>query len=286
MTVLAGCVPGRDNTAVLHHAATVAHATGSSVVALSVVPMPWTVPSQAKVDAEYTQWWRERAAQAGEQATAVMTDIAASVSLQHRVMEHGSASSGILVGAREADAEVIVVGARRGRDGCEPGSTTNQLAHSSPVPVAIVPGRHRDPRLSLSRVTCAVGSSSDEALVDAVTAMMPGIALRVATFGVRHPAMYPPEVGLSIEDEVLAAWREDAERTLRNVTERRGLHAEQVVAVGAGWRRTVASLDWWNDEILAIGSHRVSVQHRVFLGDNAAKLLRHAPVPTWLMATR
>ncbi len=131
-----------------------------------------------------------------------------------------------------------------------------------------------------------VGSSSDAALVDAVAAMLPNVPLRLATFGVRHPAMYPPEVGLSIEDEVLAAWREDAGRTLRDLAGSRGLTAEQAVAVGAGWRRTVASLDWLPDEILTIGSHRVSVQHRVFLGDNAAKLLRHAPVPTWLMATR
>jgi nucleotide-binding universal stress UspA family protein len=54
---------------------------------------------------------------------------------------------------------------------------------------------------------------------------------------------------------------------------------ERVVASGRSWAEAVDSLSWQRDEVLVVGSSAASLMSRLFLGSNAAKILRHAPVP-------
>jgi nucleotide-binding universal stress UspA family protein len=97
--------------------------------------------------------------------------------------------------------------------------------------------------------------------------------------------MYPPEVSLTSEDDVMAAYvaqsttaQEEAVAALRAA----GLAPEQtstVVATGRYWAEALEDLDWETGEVLVVGSSAGGVLARVFLGSSATKIVRHSPVP-------
>ena len=95
------------------------------------------------------------------------------------------------------------------------GSTATPLLHSSEVPIAIAPRGYRAAKGStLGRLTCSFAATADDADLLTATAQMSaamGCPLRIVTFGVRGRTMYPPEVGLHAEDEVLQQWREQVQ---------------------------------------------------------------------------
>ena len=144
------------------------------------------------------------------------------------------------------------------------GSTADWLLHSSPVPVAIAPRGYRPTRgCAVSRVTCAYAATRGAAAVLRLAATFSarsGARLRIATFGVRGRTMYPPEVGLRVEDQVLDQWREQAVRAqgeaLKELGQEELLPSGTVTEVGVGdnWTEALEDLAWLPDEVLLIGS--------------------------------
>ena len=136
----------------------------------------------------------------------------------------------------------------------------------------------------MRRITCAYPGTPEA--VDGVArvanfAKQIGVPLRVVTFAVRGRTMYPPEIGLHVEDSILSAWEEYAQEMLSR------LHTtgvvdddvETLVVGGTGWDHALDSVDWQDGEILALGSSPRGDIARVFLGSHGTKIMRHSPVP-------
>ena len=97
--------------------------------------------------------------------------------------------------------------------------------------------------------------------------------------------MYPPQVGLHVEDSILEAWAAHAReamaqlRTDKVVTE----DTELQVVTGNTWEEALDTVQWEDGEILALGTTPRSGVTRVFLGARATKIIRHCPVPVLLL---
>lgn len=53
----------------------------------------------------------------------------------------------------------------------------------------------------------------------------------------------------------------------------------EAVGIGKDWKTALSSLGWEPGEILVVGSSSEGRRSRVFLGTNAARIIRHSPVP-------
>jgi nucleotide-binding universal stress UspA family protein len=109
--------------------------------------------------------------------------------------------------------------------------------------------------------------------------------MRVVTFAVRGRTMYPPQVGLRIEDSILEATAGQARDTLAEL-KKQGVVGEDVtlqVASGNGWDEAIDNADWLDGELLALGTKQTGAVARVFLGSRGSKILRHSPVPVLVL---
>src|SRR6476620_11514355 len=218
MTVVVGYLPAKGGRASLDLAAMLALSGRIEQVAVvTVVPNHWATPSMAKVDAEFAAWAHQQGEDALDQARNHLAqkwpDVAATF---HQV--HGrSIPSALTTACEELAADLLVLGSSTdGRVGqIIVGSTATVLLHSSEVPIAIAPRGYRAPKGSrLGRLTCSFSGTEDDADLLTATAQLSarmGCPLRVVTFGVRGRTMYPPEVGLHAEDDVLQQWREQVQ---------------------------------------------------------------------------
>ena len=68
MTVVVGYLAGKSGVAPLHLAVAAARTLRTSLTVATVVPRPWTVPSPARVDAEYAAWADQLAADSAKEA--------------------------------------------------------------------------------------------------------------------------------------------------------------------------------------------------------------------------
>ena len=185
------------------------------------------------------------------------------------------------------DGSTLVIGSSA--DGPEgrivTGSTAEKLLHSAPIPLAISPRGYRSTAADgFTRLTCAFSDSpsSVRTVAHAVElAKVLGTPLRVASFGVRHATMYPPEVGVTAEDSVLDSWATQAAEAQRQLVADGIIDGSTpcVIGTGTGWVESVSSIDWQRDELLAVGSSATGPIARVFLGSRAGKLIRASPVP-------
>lgn len=287
MTVLVGYVPHKGGRGSLDLGTQFAHALGTSLSVVTVVPRQWSTPSLARVDAEYAEFAQQLGEQAEAKAREYLVDPSVDVPIDYHAVTGRSVTSALLHAAEECRASVLVLGSST--DGAVGrivvGSTTDKLLHSSPIPLALSPRGYRSTASDgFSRVTCAFsdGEESEKVVAHAVSfARALGTPARVASFGVRGGTMYPPEVGLSAEDSVLDSWREQAS----HAQSRLRIHGiidedtETVIATGAGWGESMASIDWEPNELLVLGSSTLGPIARVFLGSRATKLIRHSPVP-------
>jgi nucleotide-binding universal stress UspA family protein len=287
VTVLVGYVPHKGGRGSLDLGLQLAHALGSSLHVVTVVPRQWSTPSLARVDAEYAEFAQQLGQQAEAKAREYLVDPSVDVAIDYHAVTGRSVTSALLEAAADCAASVLVLGSST--DGAVGrivvGSTTDKLLHSSPIPLALSPRGYRSTAAdSFSRVTCAFsdGEESEKVVARAVSfARSIGAPARVASFGVRGGTMYPPEVGLSAEDSVLDSWREQASHAqsrlrLDGVIDE---DTETVIATGAGWGESMAGVDWKPNELLVLGSSTLGPLARVFLGSRATKLIRHSPVP-------
>ena len=109
--------------------------------------------------------------------------------------------------------------------------------------------------------------------------------MRVVTFAVRGRTMYPPQLGLRVEDSILEATAGQARDSLAEL-KKQSVVGEDVtlqVATGNGWDEAIDNADWLDGELLALGTKQTGGIARVFLGSRGSKILRHSPVPVLVL---
>lgn len=286
MTVVVGFPPRRDVSGVLELGATLAAARGEDLLVVAVVPPRWSVPSMARVDAEFADWAEAQGRAAEQEAAASLAGLPVAGTADIRTVADRSAAAALTRIADDVGASAIVVGSSEdGDDGrILLGSTGDRLVHSSRMPVALAPRGYAAPAGGLTRVTCAVaGHAGDAALVERARDLARGaeVPLRLVTFAVRLDNMYPAEVGYDAEDDVAAAVGEQAGECVAALRRSGvvGADVEAVVGLGRGWRAALESVAWDAGELLVIGTNPRGSLARVFLGSSATKIVRHSPVP-------
>lgn len=287
MSVVVGYVPHKGGRGSLDLGLQLAHALDESMTVVTVVPRQWSTPSLAKVDAEYGDYARRVGQEAERQARHYLSQTSVEVTLDYRIVTGRSVARALIDAVEELDGTALVLGSSTdGQVGrVAVGSTADKLLHASPVPLAISPREFGSLAADgVTKVTCAFSDSESSArVVGRVAALADrfGVGLRVASFGVRGAAMYPPMAGLSAEDSVLASWSGQAERAQQRLVDDGVIPegTERVIATGTSWSDTMAAISWEPGELLALGSSAMGPVARVFLGSRATKLIRHAPVP-------
>jgi nucleotide-binding universal stress UspA family protein len=290
VTVVAGYRAGKVGLSGLHLGVRAARTLGTSLTVATIVPKPWLTPSLARVDAEYEQWADHLADDSAKEAERFLRDLSDGIEVTYVQRAHRSVSGGLIEVVEEAGGEVVVLGSlpSGGRGQVVIGTTADWLLHASPVPVAISPRGYRSYTGRLTRLTCAYSATADS--IDVVsrcseTAERFGLPMRVVTFAVRGKTMYPPDVGLDAEDEILKAWASQAREILQGL-KADGTVGECVVlevVTGRTWEEALGKTDWANGEILAVGTRPRGEIRRVFLGSRSSKIIRESPVPVLVL---
>jgi nucleotide-binding universal stress UspA family protein len=292
MTIVVGYLPAKGGRASLDLAAVLARSgLAEPVAVVTVVPPHWTTPSMAKVDAEFAAWAHQQGEAALDQARQYVAGKWPDVQVTFHQGTGRSVPSALLQACADLSGDLLVLGSSTdGRVGqIIVGSTATPLLHSSEVPVAIAPRGYRAPKGSgLGRLTCSFSGTHQDADLLTATAQMSvrlGCPLRIVTFGVRGHTMYPPEVGLHAEDQVLVQWKEqvrdDQRAAVAHLADLEVLpdSTNTAIATGGTWAEAIDDVEWGAGEILVVGSSPVGHLARVFLGSGAIKIVRYSPVP-------
>ena len=290
MTVVVGYRAGKVGLSGLHLAVRAARTLGRPLTVATILPKPWLTPSLARVHTEYENWTAHLATESANEAARFLHDLSDGIEVTYVGRVHRSVSGGLVEVVEEVDGEVLVLGSlpSAGRGHVVIGTTAEWLLHSSPVPVAISPREYRSYTGRLTRLTCAYSATADS--IDVVrwcseTAERLGLPMRVITFAVRAKTMYPPEVGLDVEDEILAAWAWQAREILQGLKTDEIVGEDVVLEVVSGnsWNEVLGRTDWQDGEILAVGTRPRGDIRRVFLGSRSAKIIRASPVPVLVL---
>ncbi|WP_299566199.1 universal stress protein [uncultured Mycolicibacterium sp.] len=291
MTVVVGYLTGKCGRAPLRLAAELARALHTGVAVVTVLPRPLVFLSPTRVDAEYADYAEHLADESADEARAGLAELTGGQPVTFHRYVARSAAAGLLQAVEELDATALVIGSTlEGRLGqVVIGSTADRLLHSAPVPLALPPRGYPGSRTgALTRISVAYPGTEEAVPVvrrAAALAQRMGLPLRVLTFAVRGPTMYPPEVGLDSEDLVLQAWAEEAQQRLAALRGS-GVVDAQVplqVVTGHDWAQAVGAAGWQDGELLALGTSPRETIARVFLGSHGTKILRHSPVPALVL---
>lgn len=282
-TCLVGYTPDHGGQEALALARTLSAGADCAIVVCVVTPEVWGYPSLARVDQEYGAFLDQYAKETLDQARAALGD---QPHVRYERVVAGSATEGLTRTAERERADFIVVGSARdsavGR--LLTGGVTDEILHVAPVPVAIAP-RGFACTTPLARVS--VGFSGGEAARGTVLHAL-GLAgrfkvpLRVLSFAVRDRQMFPTLGTHDAEAVVVQGWLEQARAALQSVHDDiavTGYPVETDVGVGPTWEDALAGLAWQDGEVLLLGSSRLGPLQRVFLGSNAAKIMRASRVP-------
>ena len=291
MTLVVGFSPGRADKSSLQCGAMIARSVGTDLRLVAVVPTPWPTPVARAADREYEQYHAHR----GEQAVAMAEEWAESdcpdLTVQVVWVSGKSPASALLAEAEKVGAGMIVVGsAQHGAWGhIVVGSTADRLLHSSPIPVGVAPRGFRTSSddATVARATCAFRGderSRETARLSAEMCAQAGASLRLATFAIRQPTMYPAGVS-GAEEMVLEEFIKQSDATQQQMVadlEGTGLDPASVeteIGVGADLWDAIEQLEWDDGDVLVIGSSAERIVARLFLGSSATKIIRHSPVP-------
>lgn len=289
MTIVVGYGPEARGHGELELARMFAHSAQLPLVVCCAIPQRWqTVGPGRQVDRDYETYLRSLAAEAMSGAEARIG--ALDVPVTYEVVTSRSSPAGLLESVQQHDASLLVVGSStHGAWGhIALGSVSDRLLHSSPVPVALTPrGTHFRVGSAVERVTVAVdGTASSQDVLNRAASVAHDLhaQLRIVTFAVRTPTMYPPEVDLHAEDKVVAEWGSQARQIVESAVA--GLDVglagdpQLHVAEARSWSQALDEPGWDSGDVLVIGSSSSqSVLSRVFLGSTATRIIRHSPVP-------
>jgi nucleotide-binding universal stress UspA family protein len=291
MTIIVGYAPDARGQAALHLAGMLARSAIDDLVVCSIVPTPW-LPGMARVDAEYREFLETSADSALERARSMLPSDIPSTFVRHSAR---SGPAGLIELAEHHGANLIVLGSSSaGAFGhVALGSVTDRLLHSSPISIALAPRGFRcRPDSRVVRVTAAYGGSEAGAsLVVAaatVTAQV-GASLRIASFAVWSRPAYTTRLGTDDEDAVLHEWTRAIEKSANDALEQvEGLTdapraVETVIGRGASWSEALDDIPWDEGDVLVVGSSELGPVAQVFLGSRATKIVRHSPVPVFVV---
>ena len=278
MTVVVGYQPDSGSDAVLDLAATFAASFGTDLAVVVATPGP----SFARADAEFAEYARRFGDRAEVEARARLDDRFPTVPVEFHRTSEPTAAKALYRVSTELAPVLLVLGTASADGRLKLGSTTARLLHSSPVPVALAPIGYDASRIS----GVTVAFSGEPTAVGGVAtardfAARLSVPLRVATFGVAPRGMFPPEVGLRVEETVLAAWREQVTEAQARLASD-GVVAddvETVVGTGADWDAALDAVEWPAGAILAIGTTTPGPIKRVFLGSRASRIVASVRVP-------
>jgi nucleotide-binding universal stress UspA family protein len=292
MTIIAGFNAARQGAAPLHLAAQLARCTGARLVAAAIVERPWP----RRPDAVEEEFLSYLAAQAAASLKQIVDKLPGELDVWQIVHQATSIPEGLTELAAEMHVDAVVVGSSSsgllGRIAL--GSVTDRLVHTAAVPVAIAPRGYPSDPGRITRVTVAYGGQADAGGLVAAGAELAkkwSARLRIASFTVRPLAMFGGAIEPGAEDLVVKEW---AHRTQDGIaaqleTVRSGidvLDVDVVIGAGATWRDAVDAVTWESGDLLVLGSGAAGPVAQVFLGSAAARILRHAPVPTMIVPRR
>ncbi|WP_329090151.1 universal stress protein [Actinomadura citrea] len=309
LRVLVGYSPDERGDDALALAAMVRSADRSSRLArLTVVnlyPPAWPAHGPASVDAEWVAYLRGQAEEALARAVARLGELQVPrPELDLRARAHRGTGRGLIEAAKEADADLVVIGSapggRRGRIAI--GSTADQLLHDSPVPVMLAPrgyaeeslGHHRTlgPDRSarrLERMTVAFWPRRDvegPLLAAAALARTLGLPMRLLTLVLRPAALAAGlgGVGGALDRQVARADEELREAAgLLGARLGDGMPVERLAEVGTGVAATLGAVDMLPGEVVACLPGRHGPLRKVFLGEGSGKIVRAAPCPVLVL---
>lgn len=284
MTIVAAFPYGKKDRSALHLAGLLARSSGESVRIVSIVPEQGKAMIPSGSDLQFAAWSRERGRRAVTEAEQAAAQICPDVTTEAVAVASRSRAKGLIAEALAAEASMLVVGSgtegARGR--IRVSATSDRLLHSSPVPVALAPrGFVAEAGAQIRRVTCSLrGDRSSARVLTTASEISQSVEarLRVATFGVGGRTVQPSSLDEeSRRKEYVAHLRSAQAMAIDSVDGDRPV--EEAVGIGRDWKGALSAIDWVHDEVLVIGSSSEGRRSRVFLGSNAAKIIRHTPVP-------
>ena len=211
------------------------------------------------------------------------SQVPSGITVTTHVLSNESFARALIDFARQADADLIVVGGAG--DGLlnrhSIGSVAGQLLHASEVPLALAPRGYRLSLAPITDLTVAVPTraSASNPLPFAITlASAAHLPVRLVSLVSLEPTGAPTdESSLDTRRRQVAAAQANLEHAARTLPDIDGL--QSIVADGSSLDEAMGNLDWKPGDVLFLGSSGLASPKRVFLGSSAAKILRAAPVP-------
>lgn len=231
---------------------------------------------QISMDDQAQQWLDEAARQ-----------VPAGVVVRTQLRYADSAAVGLIEAATQLEADLVVIGAARGAllHRFTIGSIANALLHSATTPVALAP-RGYEILDGITRITCATGElSGAQALLDVAveSAAARGVELRLMSLVALDESEPQPnlEAGDAAETSAVERAEEHAAALASRARAVLPDTSSVTTAVGQGdsMEDAVSSLGFGPAELVLVGSSRLAVQSRTFLGPVANKIIRSLPVP-------
>ncbi|MEJ8857698.1 universal stress protein [Variovorax robiniae] len=281
-TCIVGFTQDAGGREALALARTIAGGGNVALVVCVVTPESWG-PTSLGVDVQYSRFLEEQAKGLLDEARALMGD---TPNVRYEHVAASSASVGLTQAAERERADLIVLGYAGGSSVGRLflGSATEELLHSASRPVATAPPGFAG-AAALTRVT--VGFSGGESAHGTVLHALGlagalGLPLRLATFTVRERLGYAARVGPDAEQSMVerqTAQSQAALDAVRSQISVTGYPVETAIGVGTDWDQAIAAVNWQEGDLLVLGSSRLGVLQRVFLGSTATKIVRASPVP-------
>jgi nucleotide-binding universal stress UspA family protein len=263
-------------------------ASSGSLVVCTIVPETWGHPSMARVDAEYARFLEQHAQKALDKARAQVGERAPAVYLCRAAP---AVHEGLIAVAEETGVDCVALGSARraSRGHIRVGSVSSSFLFSAPFPIALTPkGYTPEAAAKLKRITCAISPAAQSLQTARIAQLICSqlrVPLRLMTFVVRDRQMYPTGAGYDAENLVANQWRAQASdgqsRIIAALPQEPSITAG--IADGKTWKAAFASIAWENCEMIAVGSSHLGPLLRVFLGSNAARIMREATVPCLIL---
>jgi nucleotide-binding universal stress UspA family protein len=257
-----------------------ARTIGAEIEACIVLPPDRSVPALVPTGG-YDDLLAEQAEKWLTEAQASVPD---DVVARGHVSFDDSFADGLIREAARLEADAIVVGGSGGglAGSYSLGSVVNELLHSAPVPVAVAPRGTRNSKIDRVReVTCAIGErqGADLLLDSAVRfSSAAGTPLRLVSLVALDPtfgSLRGDEE--AVRERALAHARQTLDTSKSALPE--GFPVTSTIVDGRTVEEAVSKLDWHDGDVIMVGSSRLSVPKRLFLGSTAAKMLRVLEVP-------
>ncbi|TNM42023.1 universal stress protein [Nocardioides albidus] len=223
-------------------------------------------------------------------ATAGLAEMAALVTKEVKVSTEVRRARSVPAGLLEAagDARYLVVGSSPsgvlGRVAL--GGIGDRLLHTSTIPVGLAPRDYDvDSRTRINRLTVAFGGTASAQLIAASAAQAAelGAELRIASFNVHPVAMFGSMIESGPQALIAEKWAEakraEIDATLLTARSIAAVDADVVVGHGTSWAEALADVPWRAGDVLVVGSGAGGLAGRVFVGSQASRIIRHAPVP-------